>query len=135
MEQDRSDDPVNHGVAEGDIIHSGMQALSEQTLDRPGQGQADARGKAIVFFSERQEDPAVLEDVQDGGKIPERRENEGDPFSDPAELGKNASGSSTCSMVCEHRTESKVAVLKGQPINRIDQDETGRRPRAGRYRH
>jgi hypothetical protein len=48
--------------------------------------------QGVVLFAEGEEEPAVLEDIEGGAEIPERRHYEGDVFRDALHLGKEGTG-------------------------------------------
>lgn len=66
---------------------SGVHPLAEDLLNGPGQGEGYVGWQAAVLLPQRQEEPAVLEYVEGGRDVPERRQDDGDVAADPLQLG------------------------------------------------
>src|SRR4030043_1362791 len=112
-------------IRELDIFQLSADALSQQALDGPGQGQTDMKRETPMLFSEGQENPAVLKNIQSPRQGPKRREDDGDLFPDPSQFLKECGR--LFDMLHGVRAEDglKLFVLKRQGRDRIDQPEIG----------
>jgi len=102
-----------------------MDALSQQTLDGPGQRQTDMVWEMVMHFSESQENPAMLQDIQSSSQVPKGRKNDCDLFSNPGQFLKKSDW--IFDMLHGVRAEDlfKLVVSKREAINRVDQCKIG----------
>src|SRR4030043_546121 len=75
-------------IRELDMFQLSADARSQQALDGPGQGQTDMTRETPMLFSEGQENPAVLKNIQSPRQVPKRRKDDGDLFPDPGQFLK-----------------------------------------------
>jgi hypothetical protein len=99
--------------------------LSQQALDGPGQGQTDMTRETPMLFSEGQENPAVLKNIQSPRQVPKRREDDGDLFPDPGQFLKECGRLFDMFQGVRAEDGLELIVLKRQVIDRIDQPEIG----------
>ena len=102
-----------------------MNALPHEALNGPAKRQADACRKPVMFFPERQENPAMFKYVQNPSQIPQRRENDRNLISDPGQFPEKSIGILDMLHGMRAKNSFKRAFFKRQLINRSDQDEMG----------
>ena len=108
-----------------------MDPLPELFLNRSGQGETNPPGQTVVFFFEAQEDPAMLEDIQDGRDIPKGGDEERDLPAHPPQFGKKPVRILHMLDRMGTKDRSELPVPKGQTGEIADPDKSRDRRMAG----
>lgn len=79
--------------------------------------------QGVVFLAQGQEEPAMLEEIEGGAKVPERRDDERDVPGDPLHLLEESAG--ILDMLDRMGAEGvlELAGGKGQVVDVVDHDE------------